>query len=123
MYICRKCRSSKMIIETKKTQTGLYCLHCGAWQKWLSKDEIRAAHYKKTPVYDGSVNKVDSNKDLNTKNLKSLFDDDNVSPFDNQPVPHKNKKLKKDTITIEISRESAKELLNLMKLIESELRS
>ena len=108
-----------MIMEAKKTQTGLYCLHCGAWQKWLSKDEIKAAHYKKVPVYDGS----DSNKNLNTKNLKSLFDDDNVSPFDSHPAKHKNKKTKKDTITIEISRESAKELLNLMKLIESELRS
>lgn len=112
-----------MIMEIKKTQTGLFCQSCGAWQKWLSKDEIKAAHYKKVPVYDGSVNKVDSNKKLNIKNLKRLFDDDNVSPFDNHPDTHKNKKSKKDTITIEISRESAKELLNLMRLIESELRS
>lgn len=123
MYTCRKCKSSKMIMEIKKTQTGLFCQSCGAWQKWLSKNEIKAAHYKKVPVYDDSVNKIDSNKNLNTKNLKNLFDDDNVSPFDNPPVIHKNKKPKKDTITIEISRESAKELLNLIKLIESELRS
>ena len=34
-----------MFIETKGNNTGLYCGDCGLWQKWLSKDELRAFDY------------------------------------------------------------------------------
>lgn len=39
---CRKCGSVDLTIRNVGEHTGLYCCKCGAWQKWLSKDEIRA---------------------------------------------------------------------------------
>ena len=44
-YYCKKCGSNLMFIETKGNNTGLYCGDCGLWQKWLSKDELRAFDY------------------------------------------------------------------------------
>ena len=39
---CNKCGSLDLYTEAKGSNTGLYCSDCGAWIKWLSKDEIRA---------------------------------------------------------------------------------
>lgn len=39
---CRKCGSEDMTIRKVGEHTGMYCCKCGAWQKWLSKDEVRA---------------------------------------------------------------------------------
>lgn len=39
---CRKCGSTSLHTEVKGNNTGLYCDDCGAWIKWLSKDEWRA---------------------------------------------------------------------------------
>lgn len=33
--------------EAKGNNTGLYCDDCGAWIKWLGKDELRAFEYAK----------------------------------------------------------------------------
>ena len=44
-YYCKKCGSNLMFIETKGNNTGLSCGDCGLWQKWLSKDELRAFDY------------------------------------------------------------------------------
>lgn len=38
---CRKCNSSQFYIEESRNNVGLYCKKCGAWQKWLNKDEVR----------------------------------------------------------------------------------
>lgn len=40
-HVCRKCGSDKLYIEENGTQCGLYCKSCGAWQKWLGKNEKR----------------------------------------------------------------------------------
>lgn len=40
-YNCRKCGNIDLFIKINGTQVGLYCSDCGAWQKWLSKDEQR----------------------------------------------------------------------------------
>lgn len=43
-YKCIKCGSDLFYMEelkTNKTVTGLYCEYCGAWCKWLNKDEKR----------------------------------------------------------------------------------
>ncbi len=40
-YQC-KCGSMDMFTEKKGNNTGLYCLMCGKFQKWLGKDELRA---------------------------------------------------------------------------------
>lgn len=42
---CKKCGSVALHIETKGNNIGLYCDDCGAWVKWLGKDELRAFEY------------------------------------------------------------------------------
>ena len=39
---CKKCGSTSLDTEVKGNNTGLYCDDCGAFQKWLGKDELRA---------------------------------------------------------------------------------
>ncbi len=39
---CKKCGSVSLYTELKGNQTGLYCSDCGAWIKWLNKNERRA---------------------------------------------------------------------------------
>lgn len=40
--VCKKCGSIALHTEVKGSNTGLYCSDCGAWIKWLGKDELRA---------------------------------------------------------------------------------
>lgn len=42
---CKKCGSVSLHTEVKGSATGLYCDDCGAFQKWLGKDEKRAFEY------------------------------------------------------------------------------
>ena len=42
---CKKCGSIALHTEVKGNNTGLYCDDCGAWVKWLGKDELRAFEY------------------------------------------------------------------------------
>lgn len=42
---CKKCKSTSLHTEVKGNNTGLYCDDCGAWQRWLGKDELRAFEY------------------------------------------------------------------------------
>ena len=44
-YYCKKCKSTSLHTEVKGNNTGLYCDDCGAWVKWLGKDELRAFKY------------------------------------------------------------------------------
>lgn len=44
---CKKCGSVSLHTEVKGNNTGLYCDDCGAWIKWLGKDELRAFEYAK----------------------------------------------------------------------------
>ena len=39
---CTKCGSIALHTEVKGNNTGLYCDDCGAWIKWLGKNELRA---------------------------------------------------------------------------------
>lgn len=60
---CKKCGSVSLHTEIKGSNTGLYCDDCGAWIKWLGKDELRAfEHSQKTKNNDIS---------LSTENLRS----------------------------------------------------
>lgn len=48
---CKKCGSISLHTEVKGNNTGLYCNDCGAWVKWLGKDELRAfKHSQKNQV-------------------------------------------------------------------------
>ena len=42
---CKKCGSVSLHTEVKGNNVGLYCDDCGAWIKWLGKDELRAFEY------------------------------------------------------------------------------
>lgn len=42
---CKECGNISLHTEVKGNNTGLYCDDCGAWIKWLSKDELRAFEY------------------------------------------------------------------------------
>lgn len=44
---CKKSGSISLHTEAKGNNTGLYCDDCGAWIKWLGKDELRAFEYAK----------------------------------------------------------------------------
>jgi hypothetical protein len=73
---CKKCGSLDLHIETKGSNVGLYCSDCGAWIKWLGKDELRAFENSQKEVHqkvvDASVNEVGVN--LIKKELNDLID-------------------------------------------------
>lgn len=43
VFECPKCKSRDVFIKKSGNNTGLYCGDCGAWIKWLNKNEIRLA--------------------------------------------------------------------------------
>lgn len=54
---CKKCGSVDLFTEVKGNNTGLYCSDCGAYQKWLNKDELRAFKHRETKREDVTINK------------------------------------------------------------------
>ena len=53
---CTKCGTIALHTEVKGNNTGLYCNDCGAWIKWLGKDELRAfEHSQKESVNNQNV--------------------------------------------------------------------
>jgi len=52
---CKKCGSTSLHTKHKGNNTGLYCDDCGAWIKWLGKDELRAFEYSKGTVGNHSA--------------------------------------------------------------------
>lgn len=59
---CKKCGSTSLHTEVKGNNTGLYCDDCGAWVKWLGKDELRAfehAHKKAVNKEEELIRKSD----------------------------------------------------------------
>ena len=55
MYNCNKCNESNLILQAKSHNTGLYCKACGAWQKWLNKEEVRTAEFNGVPTFEGPI--------------------------------------------------------------------
>ena len=67
MMKCRKCGSGNMgVMPNKKnpSATDLYCLDCGAWQKFATKDEIRLYQCKKGPITNADRIRAMSDHDL-----------------------------------------------------------
>ena len=44
---CKKCGSTSLYTKNSGNNIGLYCSDCGAWIKWLGKDELRAFEHSK----------------------------------------------------------------------------
>lgn len=64
---CRKCGSENMgVMPNKKnpSATDLYCLDCGAWQKFATKDEIRLYQCKKEPITNADRLRAMSDEEL-----------------------------------------------------------
>lgn len=71
---CKKCGSIDLHTEVKGSNTGLYCNDCGAWVKWLGKDELRDFEYamrNATKQEEKSVN--DISEQLFTKEKLKQF--------------------------------------------------
>ena len=82
---CKKCGSVSLHTEVKGSNTGLYCDDCGAWVKWLGKDELRAFEHSKKE----KVNNVPSNgKDiiLRLKEFVEFLEKKIDSEYDNLPI-------------------------------------
>lgn len=120
MFICRKCNSSDMYMEKKNTNTGLYCKHCGAWQKWLSKDEIRVAELNNVPKFKPEPPKK------NIEDYNSLFQD-NDNPFkidetssfsnieENEIIAEESQDESEEMVNLSIPKRLAEELLECLK--------
>ena len=63
---CKKCGSTSLHTETKGNNIGLYCNDCGAWVKWLGKDELRAFEYSKQE-YGCTESEDEDGKDMITR--------------------------------------------------------
>lgn len=124
MYKCRKCKGSAMVMNmnNKGTNTGLYCEHCGAWQKWLSKDEIRAAKFNKTVkiISGNSSNKIDTSPSSSNALFTNNLFEENDSPFDTEVKVNKDVKCsnsnkdKEEVVNIEMPLYLVKELMNIL---------
>lgn len=44
-YRCPKCNSKDLFVKKVGNNTGLYCRDCGAWIKWVGKNELRVFEY------------------------------------------------------------------------------
>lgn len=60
---CRKCNGSTFFIKPHNNNTGLYCGDCGAWQKWLNKDEINAWKHYFEQLYEMRISKEEKEID------------------------------------------------------------
>lgn len=70
---CKKCGSISLHTEVKGNNTGLYCDDCGAWIKWLGKDELRAFEH--------------ANKLRGLRATAKLYDETFVNnPIDNESI-------------------------------------
>lgn len=70
---CKKCGSISLHTEVKGNNTGLYCDDCGAWIKWLGKDELRAFEH--------------ANKSRGLRATAKLYDEAFVNnPIDNESI-------------------------------------
>lgn len=77
---CKKCGSTSLFTKNNGNNNGLYCSDCGAWIKWLGKDELRAFEHskeEKQTLNDGVYMELFAMKDgvrYNTKiiNMKEV---------------------------------------------------
>lgn len=78
---CKKCGSVSLHTEVKGNNTGLYCDDCGAWTKWIGKDELRAFEHSQK-----ENNKL-SDKDMDTrlKEFVAFLENKIDSEYDNLP--------------------------------------
>ena len=143
MYNCKKCNESNLILQAKSHNTGLYCKACGAWQKWLNKEEVRTAEFNGIPTFEGpTTTDVLTEENTPTKtvstpagSIEDLFinsapfeDNNNVDVkdklkvFDSNSYEPSAKRNEEETVTIEIPLSKAKDILGLLKMLEKQIK-
>ena len=45
-YICKCGAVNEVELRPKGTATGLYCLKCGKWIKWVTKEEANRIYFR-----------------------------------------------------------------------------
>ena len=76
---CKKCRSVSLHTEVKGNNTGLYCDDCGAFQKWLGKDELRAFVYSMREATKEENEAVDEYiKSISKPTGYNMYDDSTI---------------------------------------------
>ena len=76
---CKKCGSVSLHTEVKGNNTGLYCDDCGAFQKWLGKDELRAFVYSMREATKEENEAVDEYiKSISKPTGYNMYDDSTI---------------------------------------------
>lgn len=73
---CKKCGSISLHTEVKGNNTGLYCDDCGAWLKWLGKDELRAFEYSQNKKRHQNEELIRKSDVLNL--IEKIKEDDSI---------------------------------------------
>lgn len=84
---CKKCGSSSLHTEVKGSNTGLYCDDCGAWVKWLGKDELRAfRNSKKNQVLVQMRDSTPEENQAISEYIKSISVPTGINIFDEKSI-------------------------------------
>lgn len=84
---CKKCGSILLHTEKKGNNTGLYCDDCGAWIKWLGKDELRAFEYiQKNQVLIQMRDSTYEENQAISNHIKSISVPTEINLFDEKSI-------------------------------------
>lgn len=84
---CKKCGSISLYTEVKGNNTGLYCDDCGAWVKWIGKDELRAfEHSKKNQVLAQMRDSTLEENQENSEYIKGVSVPTVINIFDEKSI-------------------------------------
>lgn len=76
---CKKCGSISLHTAVKGNNTGLYCDDCGAFQKWLGKDKLRAFVYSMREATKEENEAVDEYiKSISKPTGYNMYDDSTI---------------------------------------------
>mgnify|MGYP007064934131 FL=1 len=81
---CSRCGSSSLFTEQKGSNIGLYCKSCGAWQKWLSKNEARL--FSENNKVEGLNVQVDDGLRNRLEEFAKALDDMIDKEFSKEPI-------------------------------------
>lgn len=84
---CKKCGSISLHTEAKGSNTGLYCDDCGAWMKWLGKDELRAfEHSQKNKALVQMRDSTPEENQAISDYIKSISKETGINIFDDKTI-------------------------------------
>ncbi|GFI31378.1 hypothetical protein IMSAGC013_02773 [Lachnospiraceae bacterium] len=107
---CKKCGSISLHTEVKGNNTGLYCDDCGAWVKWLGKDELRAFEHsqKNKLLVQMRDSTLEENQEISDyiKSIRgNIFDDKTIVERLREFVEYLNRKIDSEYENLPLSTE------------------